>query len=101
PLVGDGIGGVVHDRFKSDGESAHTVPDDIPKIIDALRAGKDVSLDGTVTTGLFAPAGHVVFMDQTMWCLDPHKNKIDRLIDSGLTYRTDQPTVLAGTLTCF
>ncbi len=101
PFTGQDIGNAVLARFQQGAAAASTTPASIIGTVQKLQAGGTVDMDGTGTIGDFQPSGGLVYAEMTVWCFDADPKVDNRTKDSGLTYRTDQPTKLQGSLTCF
>ncbi len=101
PFVGQDIGHAVLTKFVQGATPASTTPASIIGTVQKLQSGATVDMDGTGTIGDFQANGELVYAELTVWCFDPDPNVDSRTKDSGLTFRTDQPGVLQGKLTCF
>lgn len=98
PVTGKAIGDTILSRFQPGAQPGGTSSQEINATIQALQAGRNVDMNGTLTIGNFKPDGTLVYVDETVFCFDSNKNATQRMTDSGLTWRSDQPDHLSGTL---
>ncbi len=94
PITGQNLAEVMRGRFQAGGVPASTDPDSIKASLQALAAGQNLNLDGTLQPGVFSGNSVSKYYVST-YCVSPNRMVPFRFPDAGVTWESGT-TALQG-----